>query len=61
MKDLYQYVAENYYKMNKEDLRTIAMEALYHLSDVLSSTKEYKKRNEEIIDYVGLEEEMEES
>lgn len=54
MKDLFQYVAENYYKMSKDELRTIATEALYHLSTILNK-EQYRLLNEEIIEYAGLE------
>ena len=53
MKDLYQYIAENYYNMSKDDLRTVAMEALYHLSTLMDVSK-YQAINEEIIEYAGL-------
>lgn len=53
-KDLFQYVAENYYKMSKDELRTIATEALFHLSTILSK-KQYEILNEEIIEYSGIE------
>ena len=52
-KDLYQLVIENYQNMSRDDLKNIAVEALFKLYDVIGE-EEFQKASEEIIESLEL-------